>query len=302
MKFNSPTTTGERIFNIFNYTLLSLFIIITILPFWYVTVLAFNQGIDSARGGVYLWTRAFTWDNFRAVFTDLAIIKYFGTSVLRLLILTPIHLIVIGMAAWSISRKTLPGRRFFIGMFVIAMFVNPGLIPTYLTLIQYKLINNFLVYVLPWIFSGWELMILVVSIRGIPESLIESAYLDGANDLRIFFRIIVPLTAATLATLGLFNAVWAWGDWFTGSFYIRSHDKWTIATYLQMVLQRGASIQVKSAAEASMTSQGMAHAATISETSLRAATLLVTILPITCIYPFLQRYFIHGVMVGSIKE
>ena len=297
---NSSTT--ERAFNTINYTILALFVILIILPFWYISVVALNEGMDTARGGVYLWPRAWTLDNFRAVFTDLSIIKYFFNSLLRLCLLTPLHLLVIGMAGWALSRKNLPGRKFFAGMFVISMFVNPGVIPFYMTLVQFKLINNFWVYVLPWLFSTWELMILLVSIRQIPESLIESAYLDGANDMVVFSRIIVPLTTATLVTLGLFNAVWAWGDWFTGAFYIRSHDKWTIATYLQMVLQRGASMQIRSAAEASISSQNVAHQVTISETSLRAATLIVVIFPIACVYPFLQKYFIHGVMLGSIKE
>lgn len=299
---SSRASHGERTFSLVNYALLTLFIFVTLLPFWYITVLSLNEGIDTARGGVYLWPRALTWDNFRAVFADLSILKYFGNSVLRIAVLMPLHLLIQGMAAWAISRKNLPGRKFFAGLFVVAMFVNPGLIPFYLTLSEYRLINHFLVYILPWIFSGWELMIMVVSVRQIPESLIESAYLDGASECRIFFRIVVPLTTATLATLALFNAVWAWGDWFTGTFFIRSHDKWTIATYLQMVLQRGASSQVRSAAEAVAASQNVARRLTLTETSLRAATLLVTIIPIACIYPFLQKYFIHGVMVGSLKE
>nr|WP_269206145.1 ABC transporter permease subunit [Capillibacterium thermochitinicola] len=205
------------------------------------------------------------------------------------------------MAGWVISRRNLPGRKFFVSMFVVAMFVNAGLIPFYLTLVELKLINRFAVYVLPWLFSCFELMVYLVAVRAIPESLIETAYLDGANDFLIYFKIVVPLTAATIATLGLFNAVWAWGDWFTGTFYIRSHEKWTIATYLQMVLQRGASHSVRSAAEAMLAADRTTRI-TFNEASLRAATLLVTILPITVIYPFLQKYFIHGVMVGSLKE
>ena len=296
------STVSERLFTIMNYILLVLFALVILIPFWYITVIAFNEGMDTARGGVYFWPRAFTWDNFIAVFADPLIVRCFANSFLRIAILTPLHLLVVGMAAWAISRKNLVGRKFFVAMFVLSMYVNPGLIPFYLTLAQYRLINNFLVYILPWLFSGWELMILMVAIRQIPESLVESAYLDGANDLLLFFKVAVPLTKATLATLALFNAVWAWGDWFTGAYYIRSHTKWTIATYLQMVLQRGASIQVRSAAEAMAMAQSAAHRVTITEVSLRAATLLVTIAPIACIYPFLQKYFIHGVMVGSLKE
>ncbi len=294
-------SVGERLVRIINYLMLLVFAAAVLLPFWYITVISLNEGIDFARGGVYLWPRAFTWDNYRAVFSDLSILNYFKNSMLRLLLLTPLHLLVTTMAGWAISRRTLPGRKFIAGMFVVAMFVNAGLIPFYLTLVELKLINKFAVYVLPWLFSCFELMVYLVAARSIPDSLIESAYLDGANDLRIYFKIVVPLTAATIATLGLFNAVWAWGDWFTGTFYIRSHEKWTIATYLQMVLQRGASHNVRSAAEA-MLAADQTKRITINEASLRAATLLVTILPITLIYPFLQKYFIHGVMVGSLKE
>ncbi|HHW13029.1 MAG TPA: carbohydrate ABC transporter permease [Firmicutes bacterium] len=292
---------GERFFRVTNYVVLLIFAVAVILPFWYITVISLNEGIDFARGGVYLWPRAFTWDNYRAVFSELSILRYFRNSILRLGILTPLHLLVTTMAGWVISRRNLPGRKFFVSMFVVAMFVNAGLIPFYLTLVELKLINRFAVYVLPWLFSCFELMVYLVAVRAIPESLIETAYLDGANDFLIYFKIVVPLTAATIATLGLFNAVWAWGDWFTGTFYIRSHEKWTIATYLQMVLQRGASHSVRSAAEAMLAADRTTRI-TFNEASLRAATLLVTILPITVIYPFLQKYFIHGVMVGSLKE
>jgi len=295
-------TSSGRVFDFVNFLFMIVFAVIVLLPFWYIIVLAVNEGIDTARGGVYFWPRAFTWDNFRAVFSDLSILNYFKNSVLRVAILTPLHLLVTAMAGWAISRKKLPGRKFFVSMFMVAFFVNPGLIPFYLTLVQYGLINNFLVYVLPWLFHCWGMMVYLVACRSIPESLVESAYLDGANDLLIFFKITIPLTTATLATLGLFNAVWAWGDWFTGTFYIRSHSRWTIATYLQMVLQRGASTQVRSAAEATAAAHSAAHRITITEVSLRAATLLVTIIPIACLYPFLQRHFIHGVLIGSIKE
>jgi putative aldouronate transport system permease protein len=294
-------TSGEKLFAVFNYLLLTLVTILIIIPFWYITIVSLNLGSDTARGGLFLWPRILTLDNYWAVFANREILHYFGYSFARLAVLTPLHILVTGMAAWAISRRSLPGRKFLVVLFMVGMFVNPGLIPTYLTLITYKLINSFWVYVLPWLFSGWELMILVVAIRGIPESLIESAYLDGANEVHIFFKIIIPVTMATIATLALFNAVWAWGDWFTGTFYIRSHEKWTIATYLQMVLQSGASVQAHNAADAAALAQNEVTRK-VTETSLRASTLIVTIVPIIFVYPFLQRYFIKGVMIGSIKE
>ncbi len=295
-------TPGERTFTLFNYIFLALLGALTLLPFWYTLVMALNRGTDFARGGVYLWPRVWSWENFSAVFANSIVLKYFGISIARVLILTPAHLLVTGMAAWAISRRKLPARKFFAMFFVITMFVNPGLIPTYLTLVQYKLINKLMVYVLPWLFSGWEMMIMVVAMRQIPEGVIESAYIDGASDLRVFFKIVIPLSTAALATIGLFNAVWTWGDWFTGSFFINTHEKWTIATYLRMVLQQGASLQARNAADAAALANSNAHVTTLTEASLRAATLVVTILPIVCVYPFLQKYFIHGVMLGSLKE
>ncbi|QUI24165.1 carbohydrate ABC transporter permease [Vallitalea pronyensis] len=291
------------IFSVFNYTLLALMGILMIIPFWYVIVMSFNEGTDTALGGILYFPRSFTLDNFKAVFADKRVISSFGISVSRLLIGTPLHLLVIGMAGWAVSRKKLPFRKVIVGMILISMFVNAGLIPFYLTLSAYGLINHYLVYILPTLFSGWELMILVTAIRAIPESLIESARLDGASDYRIFFQIIAPLTKATFATIGLFNAVWAWGDWYTGTFLISSNKLWSIATYLQMVLQRGLSIQIRSAADAANAVNALKGGqSTLTESSLRAATLVVTVVPIMCVYPFLQKYFIHGIMLGSIKE
>ncbi|NLG84342.1 MAG: carbohydrate ABC transporter permease [Firmicutes bacterium] len=149
------SAVSERLLTIMNYILLGLFTLVILIPFWYITVIAFNEGIDTVRGGVYLWPRAFTWDNFLAVFADPLIVRCFANSFLRIALLTPLHLLVVGTAAWAISRKNLVGRKFFVAMFVLSMYVNPGLIPFYLTLAQYRLINNFLVYILPWLFSGW---------------------------------------------------------------------------------------------------------------------------------------------------
>ena len=296
------TSKGDKVLMAINYGLLAAVVLFMFIPFWYLIVMSFNEGVNTAAGGILLFPRAFTLDNYRAVFANSGLFGYFGLSFLRVFVGTPLHMLVVFLAAWAISRRDMPFRKFFIATVLVSMFVSGGLIPFYLALAHYNLLNTFWVFVLPGAFSGWNMIIMVTAIRSLPASLTESAQIDGANELTLCFRIVFPLIGATIATLSLFTAVFYWNDWFAGAFFVNRQALWPIATYLQMVLQRGLST-VRSAAEAdAMGAAGRDIGRTISESSIRATTLVVSMLPIICIYPFVQKYFIHGVMIGSIKE
>ncbi len=267
-----------------------------IYPIWYVFVQSINEGYDAAQGGLYWWPRAFTLDNYIEVFKDDDIVTAFGVTILRTLVATPVHVFFTAMVAYAFSQKNLIGRKNYMRMGVVTMFFSGGLIPTYILINNLGLTDTFWVYVFPTMFNFFDLIIFQSFFRSIPDSLEEAAKIDGANSFTTFCKIIMPVSLPVLATITLFNGVYNWNDYFMGRIYVvRNTDLIPVQTYLYKMINTSELSKYSALA-------GSAVQSTFTSTSLQMATMFVTTVPIVCIYPFLQKYFVKGMMIGSVKE
>ena len=281
--------------------LLSLLCISVLFPFLYMLSVSLNEGADAAKGGVYLLPRQFTLYNYEIVLGNEVIRHAYLITIGRTVIGTFCGLAVTLVVAFGLSYKGVPYRGTILGYVLITMLFSGGLIPFYIQLYNLGLINNFWVYVLPGMFSAWNMFVMLKFIQGIPDALIESAEIDGANPLRILWQIIAPLSKPMLAALGLFTAVGHWNDWFAGAFYVSDQNLIPVQTFLQQLL----SAQDLSAVLGSNQNQeALARASQLQNVtlmSIKMATVMVSALPILCVYPFLQKYFVKGVLIGSVK-
>jgi putative aldouronate transport system permease protein len=267
----------------------------TLYPVWYTVILSFNDSTDALRGGIYWFPRKFSLQSYRTVFLDNAILKAFNITIWRTLIGTVISVFFTSMVAYAFSKKHIMGNRVYLIIGTITMFFGGGIIPYFILLRSIGLYDTFLVYIIPAMFNFWNCIIFMSFFRELPAGLEESAKLDGANDFIIFLRIVIPLSMPVLATIALFNGVYHWNDYFAGVMYINNPDLQPIQTFLYRII---ASVSVNRGTinmPASITAQQ------VSSQSVKLATMVVTTGPIICIYPFLQRYFVKGVMIGSIK-
>ncbi len=287
---------SENVFDILVILLMIAVCFATLYPIWYVLVHSFNDGFDSAQGGVYWWPRKFTLDNYIEVFKNKEIIRAFGVTVMRTLIATTVHVFFTAMTAYALSRKELVGRKLYMKMGIITMFFSGGLIPTYVLISELGMLNKFIVYIIPTMFSFFDLIIFQSFFRTIPPSLEEASKIDGAGYFRTFFQIILPVAKPVIATITLFNGVYNWNDYFMGKIYaVGNVDIMPIQTYLYKIVNTSESSKYSMLA-------GQAAQSKFTSTSLQMATMIVTTLPIIMIYPFLQKYFVKGMMIGSVKE
>ncbi|EID85162.1 ABC-type sugar transport system, permease component [Treponema sp. JC4] len=289
-KLNSNTP-----FNVIINTVMVLVCFIALYPVWYTIIVSFNNSEDTLRGGVYFWPRMFTLESYRTVFQDKSIIKAFGITILRTLLGTVSSVVFTSMVAYAFSKKHILGNKVYMIIGTITMFFGGGLIPTFILFKNIGLYDNFLVYIIPCMFNFYNMIIFMAFFRELPVGLEESAKLDGANDLIIFFRIILPLSMPVVATIALFNGVWQWNDYFTGVMYINNADLQPIQTFLYRIVASA------SASKAVVSLPAGISAQQVSSQSVRLATMVVTTFPIVCVYPFLQKYFVKGMLIGSIK-
>lgn len=264
-------------------------------PVWYTIIVSFNNSEDTLRGGVYFFPRMFTLESYKTVFQDKSIIKAFGITIARTLIGTVSSVIFTSMVAFAFSKKHILGNKVYMIIGTITMFFGGGLIPTFILYKNIGLYDNFLVYIFPSLFNFYNMIIFMAFFRELPVGLEESAKLDGANDMIIFFRIILPLSMPVVATIALFNGVWQWNDYFTGVMYINNADLQPIQTFLYRIVASA------SASKAVVSLPAGISAQQVSSQSVRLATMVVTTFPIVCVYPFLQKYFVKGMLIGSIK-
>jgi putative aldouronate transport system permease protein len=268
---------------------------ITIYPIWYVIVNSFNDGMDAMRGGIYWWPREFTLENYQAVFANPGILTSFGVTVAKTAIGTLTHVFFTAMVAYAISRKDLYFRNFYMVIGIITMFFSGGLIPYFLLIRDLGLFDNFLVYIIPTMFNFFHLIIFVSFFRELPTSLEEAAKMDGANDLMIFIKVIIPLSLPVIATIALFQGVYQWNDYFAGVIFVNNPELQPIQTYLYKVVAESSSNQMMMNAPGGITTK------TVTSQSIKLATMVVTTLPIVLVYPFLQKYFVKGMLIGSVK-
>jgi putative aldouronate transport system permease protein len=287
-------TAGEAAFDGLNVLIMLVICFLTLYPVWYVLVNSLNEGQDAMRGGIYWWPRIFSLESYRAVFDNAGIMTAFGVTVLKTVVGTVLHVFFTAMVAYAFSRRELIGRRAYMMLGTVTLFFSGGLIPTYMLIKDLGLLDHFLVYIVPAMFNFFDLIIFLSFFREIPEGLEEAAKIDGAHDLAIFARIIVPVSMPVVATIALFHGVWQWNDYFTGVLYVNNPDLQPIQTYLYRIVAQSSSNQI-------MAGVGGGIHRTVTSQSIKLATMVVTTLPIVLVYPFLQKYFVKGLMIGSIK-
>ena len=272
--------------------------LLIILPCMNVLALSFNDGGDAARGGVFFWPRVFTFANFLTVFRDGRIMRAYGITVSRTVVGTLATLAATTLTAFVLKEKDLPGRRIISFLVTFTMLFGGGLIPTYIQYNRLHLLNSFWVYIVPGLLSVVHIMMMRTFFETIPGSLQESAMLDGCGYFEIYWRITLPLSKSVIAVIALYSGVGHWNDWFSGAFFMNTDRLWPVQTVLQQMLARAMS----ATREVSTVSQAIAKTAgNVTSDALKMAAVVITATPIICIYPFIQKYFTKGVMIGAVK-
>lgn len=284
-------------FDFFNYFLMLSACFITLYPFWFVIVNSFNDGTDGLRGGIYWWPRVFTLENYRVVFINPDIVSSFKISVLRTVIATFLAVFFTAMVAYAFSKKWLIGKKFYMAVGTITLFFGGGLIPYFILLKKLGFLDHFIIFILPTMFNFYNLIIFQAFFREIPSDIEESAKIDGANDILIFLKIIIPLSTPVLATIALFIGVYNWNDFFFGVLFINNPKLLPIQTILYKVISETSAGQMLSSVFLPTT----VSAKRVTSTSVKLATMMVATVPILCVYPFVQKYFVKGIMLGSVK-
>lgn len=258
-------------------------------------MLSFNEGMDASLGGIYWFPRKFTLTNYSKFFTDWKWVRGLGVSMARTVLGTALGVLFTTLVAYGISFKDLIGRKAYMTFIIICMYFSGGIIPYYTLLRELHLIDTFWVYVVPGMLNLFYITIGRTFFEGIPDSLRESAKIDGASELRIFARIIMPISKPFMATLALFVGVGHWNNWYDSTFFVKTKTLRTLP-YLMMEIinqfQSTASDTVAAAHRSSGT----------TSLSVQLAAMVISVVPIIFIYPFLQKYFVTGMMVGAVKE
>jgi putative aldouronate transport system permease protein len=286
-------TYGERLFDYINILLMLFVCFATLYPIWYVLVNSLNEGTDAMRGGIYWWPRIFSFGNYQAVFDNSGIMTAMGVTIAKTLLGTITHVLFTAMVAYALSQKDLIGGRVYLLIGTMTLFFSGGLIPSFLLIRDLGLFDSFWVYIIPAMFSFFNLIIFMTFFREIPDALEEAAKIDGANDFVIFIRVVLPVSMPVLATIALFQGVFQWNDYFAGMIFINNPDLQPIQTYLYRIIAQSSSNQM--AADAGIVNK------TVTSQSIKLATMVITTMPIVAAYPFLQKYFVQGMMIGSVK-
>lgn len=285
--------TSRRVFNVFNYLFLGVIMVITLYPLYYQFIVSISNGLDVMRGEVTFLPQNITLDTYRQ-FLKGDLFMYMKNSVFYTVLGTFINLVMSSLCAYPLTRKQFSGRKFFTFMVTFTMFFSGGMVPLYLVVKELELLDTVWALVLPVAISTYNMIIIRTSFQAIPESLIESAQLDGANDVVILCRIVLPLSKAVLATMLLYYAVSHWNDYFNAMLYINSKELYPLQIMLRNMLIAGLFSEEAGVAGGSTTFS-------VTDATLRAAAIIVMTLPILVVYPFVQRYFVKGVMIGSVK-
>ncbi len=299
IKQKKPARRRDIAFPLFNGIFLCILMFVTLYPVINTVAISFNDGIDAVRGGIGLWPRQFSTEAYRSLLTDEQIYNAFLISVSRTVITTFLNVILTSMLAFALSRKEYVLRPFITLLLVLTMYVNAGLIPNYLLISKtLKLGKSFWVYIIPTMFSCFNMIVIRTYIAGLPEALAESARIDGANDFRIFWQIIFPLCMPVLATVALFVAVGSWNQWFDTQLYNGSKKK---LYTLQYLLKMKLATSMQSMNAANTTADALVNSSKSTPITIRCAITVVSAAPILVVYPFLQRYFVTGMVLGGVK-
>lgn len=281
------------------FLLLTAVVIVTLYPFWNIFIISINDPVDAIRGGLYFWPRVFSLKAYLTVLTDSNFVRSISVTFMRTLVGTPLAVFATTMFAYAMSRKDLIGRKFFNVLFIFTMYFGGGIVPYYMILKNIGLIDSFWVYIWPNIISVYNMILIRNYIQSLPNDVFESARIDGANDLVIFFKMVIPLVKPIIMTVTLFVAIMHWNSWFDSHIYTSSQDLKTLQAVIYQLLNK---YDTKMMTSAAARMSDAANKNVITPDSIRMASTMISTLPIMLIYPFVQKYFVKGIMLGAVKE
>ncbi|MBD2843657.1 carbohydrate ABC transporter permease [Paenibacillus sp. IB182496] len=286
------STRGERLFDVCNILLLLLLGISTLYPFMYVLTISLSTPADAARESLHVLPTAPTFEAYGKIFEHPQLWRAYLNTIVRTALGVALVIVVLSLVAYPLSRRTFPHRKFITFLFVFSMLFSGGLIPTYLLIKQLHLLDTIWALVLPGAVSAFRVIILRNFFEAVPGEVIESARIDGARELTIFARIMLPLSVPVLAVIALWTAVGHWNAWFDALIYISDPDKQVLQLFLRRTVLENASLTPD---------QQLLDPTQYTPETLKAATIMTVSLPILLVYPFVQRYFVKGIMLGSVK-
>lgn len=287
------TSLGDRIFTIANATVLVLIGLSMLYPLWYCLVLSISDAAHANSGGFHVIPQSFSLAAYQAIFANPMLVDGYLNSILRIAIAVPLSVFAAALCAYPLSRKKLPFKTPLTLFVVFTMLFSGGMVPTYLLYHQLGLLDNRLVYILPGLIGAFNVILIKNYFQAIPESLHEAGEMDGASEWYIFFRVYLPLSKPILATVAMFNAIFHWNAWFDSMLYMTTESKMVVQSFLQRIVLEGGN---------EMSQSGMAERiGDLTPETIKAATVIVTVIPLLIIYPFVQRHFTKGILLGGVK-
>ncbi|NMO96426.1 carbohydrate ABC transporter permease [Paenibacillus lemnae] len=284
---------GSRAFDIINVILMLLLVFMTFYPIYYVLVVSLSEGNAVMRGEVSFWPIGFNLSTYALIFEDPSILQSYGNTILYTVVGTAINVICTAFCAYPLSKKEFYGRGFFTLLIVITMFFSGGLIPSYLLVQHLNMLNTIWALVIPGAISVWNMIVMRTFFQGIPQELYESAYIDGSSEFMSFLKITLPLSKPILATMSMFYAVGHWNSFFSAMIYLDEKSKYPLQIILRNMVVMG---------EMSNQTQELGGVyAAVTATNIKYAVIIIAVLPIIMVYPFIQKYFVKGMMIGSLK-
>lgn len=291
VKTKKPEGMESKIFDVINYLLLALIAFVMFYPMYYVFIVSMSSAKFISLGEISFLPKGITFEAYKRVFESKNIWTGYKNTIIYTVVGTALNVILTAMCAYPLSRKEFYGRKTLTILITVTMFVSGGLIPLYLVVNNLHLMNTMWAVILPSAISTYNMIIMRTSFEGIPDSLVESAYLDGANDIVILRHIVLPLSKATIATMVLFYSVSHWNSYFPAMLYLNSKSKYPVQVIMRDIIIGS---DMSEAGDVSALSA-------VSSTNYRYAVIIISLIPILLVYPFIQKYFTKGVMVGAVK-
>lgn len=285
-------TKGEAAFDIFNYAMLGVIIIVCLLPLLNIAAKSLSGNAYVLSGDVFIWPKGFSTNAYEIVLGSRRFWDSFSNTVFVALVGTILNTFLTILAGYALSRKRLKGQQIFMFMFIFTMLFGGGIIPTYLLVKEVGLLNSLWALIIPGLVAPFNMIIMRLYFYNIPDSMEESAKMDGASHFRILFSIMIPLAMPSIATISLFYAVEYWNNYFDALIYITNHKLFPLQVYLREMISNASSVDINN----------MDLMMNTAQESVRGASVVAATLPILLVYPFLQKYFVKGAMLGAVKQ
>ncbi|WP_304433378.1 carbohydrate ABC transporter permease [Acutalibacter muris] len=287
---------GDKVFQAINYIILTVVTLTCLLPMLHVLALSLSDSVSATANKVLFIPKGFNLAAYQTMFSNPIFLNSFFVSVFRTVVGTAINLFVTILAAYPLSKENneLRGRKWISLFFITPMMISGGLIPTYLLVNKLGMIDSIWSLIIPGCLPIGNVVLMMNFFRGINKSILEAAYIDGANEFSILTRVVLPLSTASIATITLFQMVAHWNDWFGATIYINDNRKWPLQTLLRQMLK---SIDIST-----FGADTISQLRLLSDRSFRGAMIIFATIPILCVYPFMQKHFVAGITIGSVKE